>query len=101
MTAKTPQTFPSLLDGDWGRTGNNLVKNHWIGEIGPIVVTITLKSKIVLRFSTILGIHYNSGLPDLYRALYNFIYSLSTFRKPVFSTIPEEVKKYKLIDSVI
>lgn len=63
---------------------------------------LTLKSEKALRFSTILGISYNSGFPDLDRALYGFIHSLPTFRGAIlFSTIPEEMTIYKFIDSIL
>lgn len=62
----------------------------------------TDRSEKPLTLSTILGIHYISGFPNTDRALYDFIYSLTTFREPIlFSTIPEEMKIYKFIDNIV
>lgn len=69
---------------------------------GPSAAAIfSLKSEPLI-LCTILGIYYISGFPHMARALYDFIYNLTTFREPIlFSTTLEEMIIYKFIDNII
>lgn len=69
---------------------------------GPFAAAIfSLKSEPLI-LCTILGIYYISGFPHMARALYDFIYNLTTFREPIlFSTTLEEMIIYKFIDNII
>lgn len=101
MTVKALQTLPNAHGWAAEEPIPTLLEITGLRN-GPFAATIfSLKSKPLI-LCTVLGICYNSGFPHMARALYDFIYKLTTFREPIlFSTILEEMIIYKFIDNIM